>query len=48
LAQRLGTAGRRHVYPRFDSSRLVDDVRQLYLRELSVRGRVVPSLGATV
>jgi glycosyltransferase involved in cell wall biosynthesis len=48
LAQRLGTAGRRHVYPRFDSSRLVEDVRQLYLRELSVRGRVVPSLGATV
>src|SRR5207245_8006367 len=33
LAERLGAAGRRHVYPRYDSSRLVDDVRDLYLRE---------------
>jgi glycosyltransferase involved in cell wall biosynthesis len=33
-AERLGQAGRLHVYPRYDSSRLVDDVRQLYLREL--------------
>jgi glycosyltransferase involved in cell wall biosynthesis len=34
-AERLGQAGRQHVYPRYDSSRLVDDVRQLYLRELA-------------
>ncbi|HEX8966681.1 MAG TPA: glycosyltransferase family 4 protein [Chloroflexota bacterium] len=47
LASRLGAAGRRHVYPRYDSSRLVDDVRNLYLRELAARGRVVPSLEVT-
>ena len=47
LAARLGAAGRRHVYPRYDSSRLVNDVRNLYLRELSARGRPLPSLGAT-
>jgi glycosyltransferase involved in cell wall biosynthesis len=47
LADRLAAAGRRHVYPRYDSSRLVDDVRNLYLRELAVRGRVLPRLGAT-
>jgi glycosyltransferase involved in cell wall biosynthesis len=35
----LGAAGRRHVYPRYDSSRLVDDMRTLYLREISARGR---------
>ena len=35
----LGQAGRRHVYPRYDSSRLVDDMRTLYLRELTARGR---------
>ena len=46
LGQRLGEAGRRHVYPRYDSSRLVDDMRDLYLRELEIRGRVVPSAGA--
>jgi glycosyltransferase involved in cell wall biosynthesis len=34
LAARLGVAGRQHVYPRYDSSRLVDDVKNLYLREL--------------
>ena len=28
LGERLGQAGRRHVYPRYDSSRLVDDVKQ--------------------
>jgi glycosyltransferase involved in cell wall biosynthesis len=39
LAKQLGAAGRRHVYPRYDSSRLVDDVRTLYLRELALRGR---------
>jgi glycosyltransferase involved in cell wall biosynthesis len=47
LAERLGAAGRRHVYPRYDSSRLVDDVSNLYLRELALRGRAVPSLGVT-
>ena len=39
MAARLGAAGRRHVYPRYDSSRLVDDVRALYIAELSKRGR---------
>jgi hypothetical protein len=47
LASGLAAAGRRHVYPRYDSSRLVADVRHLYLRELAVRGRALPSLGAT-
>src|SRR5437762_7177454 len=47
LAARLGAAGRRHVYPRYDSSRLVDDVKTLYLRELAGRGRPVPSVGVT-
>jgi glycosyltransferase involved in cell wall biosynthesis len=46
LAKRLGQAGRRHVYPRYDSSRLIDDVRDLYTRELAARGRLLPS-GAT-
>jgi glycosyltransferase involved in cell wall biosynthesis len=46
LAARLGQAGRRHVYPRYDSSRLIDDVRDLYTRELAARGRLLPS-GAT-
>ncbi|GAC1318657.1 MAG: glycosyltransferase family 4 protein [Chloroflexota bacterium] len=45
LAQKLGAAGRRHVYPRYDSSRLVADVKELYLRELAARGRVLPRLG---
>ena len=50
LAQRLANAGRRHVYPRYDASRLVDDVRTLYLRELASRGRALPtySQGAAV
>jgi len=48
LAIRLAAAGRRHVYPRYDSSRLVDDVRHLYLRELAGRGRVLPSVEAVV
>jgi glycosyltransferase involved in cell wall biosynthesis len=48
LAARLASAGRRHVYPRYDSSRLVDDVRSLYLRELAGRGRIVPRVGVTV
>jgi glycosyltransferase involved in cell wall biosynthesis len=39
LAARLAAEGRRHVYPRYDSSRLVDDVRNLYVRELAIRGR---------
>jgi hypothetical protein len=38
-ADQLAQAGRRHVYPRYDSSRLVDDMRTLYLREFSARGR---------
>ena len=45
LAERLGQAGRRHVYPRYDSSRLVDDVKQLYLRELAALGRARPRSG---
>jgi glycosyltransferase involved in cell wall biosynthesis len=48
LANRMAGAGRRHVYPGYDSSRLVDDVRNLYLRELTGRGRVLPSVGAAV
>jgi glycosyltransferase involved in cell wall biosynthesis len=47
LAARLAATGRAHVYPRYDSSRLVDDVKNLYLRELAVRGRAVPSVGVT-
>jgi glycosyltransferase involved in cell wall biosynthesis len=47
LARALGAAGRRHVFPRYDSTRLVDDVKNLYLRELAGRGRALPSLGAT-
>jgi glycosyltransferase involved in cell wall biosynthesis len=46
MAARLGAAGRRHVFPRYDSSRLVNDVRDLYVRELAGRGRVLP-VGAT-
>ena len=46
LAKRLGAAGRQHVYPRYDSSRLVDDVKDLYLRELAALGRL-PSIGVT-
>jgi glycosyltransferase involved in cell wall biosynthesis len=47
LAERLGQAGRRHVYPRYDSSRLIDDMRSLYWRELAARGRPLPRVGAT-
>ena len=47
LAARLGAAGRRHVYPRYDSSRLVNDVRNLYLRELAARRRPLPSIGVS-
>jgi glycosyltransferase involved in cell wall biosynthesis len=43
-AQQLGAAGRRHVYPRYDSSRLIHDVRELYVRELTARGRALPAL----
>ena len=46
LAKRLGAAGRQHVYPRYDSSRLVDDVRNLYVRELDALGRR-PRIGVT-
>jgi glycosyltransferase involved in cell wall biosynthesis len=45
FADQLGQAGRQHVYPRYDSSRLVDDVRQLYLHELAAQGRAVPKTG---
>jgi glycosyltransferase involved in cell wall biosynthesis len=45
LAEKLGKAGRRHVYPRYDSSRLVEDVRQLYLHELAAQGRALPTTG---
>lgn len=45
LGQTLGKAGRSHVYPRYDSSRLVDDVKQLYVRELTAQGRVLPPVG---
>jgi glycosyltransferase involved in cell wall biosynthesis len=48
LAQRLAIAGRHHVYPRYDASRLVDDVRMLYLRELASRGRTLPAVEAMV
>jgi glycosyltransferase involved in cell wall biosynthesis len=47
LGERLGQAGRRHVYPHYDSSRLVDDVRQLYLNELAARGRTAPRMKVT-
>jgi glycosyltransferase involved in cell wall biosynthesis len=45
LADRLRQAGRQHVYPRYDSSRLVDDMRQLYLHELVAQGRLLPTTG---
>jgi glycosyltransferase involved in cell wall biosynthesis len=48
LALALGSAGRRHVYPRYASRRLVDDIRDLYLRELAARGRPLPSLEVAV
>lgn len=38
----LGQAGRAHVYPRYSNRRLVTDVRELYLRELSASGRALP------
>lgn len=44
-AERLAQAGRRHVFPRYDANRLVDDMRSLYLRELAQRGRHLSSLG---
>jgi glycosyltransferase involved in cell wall biosynthesis len=47
LAGRLAAAGQRHVYPRYDSSRLVNDVRSLYLRELAGRGRTAPRVGVS-
>ena len=40
MAKRLASAGRQHVYPGYDSSRLVDDVKDLYLRELAALGRL--------
>jgi glycosyltransferase involved in cell wall biosynthesis len=49
MADELANAGRRHVYPRYDSSRLVDDMRVLYLRELGARGRQVRTdVGAAI
>jgi glycosyltransferase involved in cell wall biosynthesis len=47
-ARQLAAAGRRHVYPRYDARRLVDDMRALYLAELAARGRPVPSLEVAV
>ncbi|MBV9354011.1 MAG: glycosyltransferase [Chloroflexi bacterium] len=48
LAQRLAAAGRRHVYPRFDRQRLIQDVRQLYLSRLAAHGRLLPDQAASV
>jgi glycosyltransferase involved in cell wall biosynthesis len=45
LGERLGARGRRHVYPRYDSTRLIDDVKDLYLRELAAQGRAIPHPG---
>lgn len=42
-AAQLGHAGRAHVYPRYASSRLVTDMRDLYLSELAARGRAIPA-----
>lgn len=42
-AEALGAAGRRHVYPRYASTRLIDDMRRLYLSELARRGRPLPT-----
>jgi glycosyltransferase involved in cell wall biosynthesis len=47
LAARLGAAGRQHVYPRYAWSRLVEDIRQLYLRELAATGRPMPQLAGS-
>ncbi len=41
-AELLGSQGRRHVYPRYASTRLVQEMRDLYLRELAARGRRLP------
>lgn len=43
LARRLGAAGRRHVYPRYASTRLVEEMRALYLAELAARGWATPA-----
>jgi glycosyltransferase involved in cell wall biosynthesis len=45
LAERLGSAGRRHVSTRFGLERLVTDVARLYEAELAVRRRRHPSTG---
>lgn len=42
-AESLGAAGRRHVYPRYASARLVEDMGGLYRHALSARGRLVPA-----
>jgi glycosyltransferase involved in cell wall biosynthesis len=47
-AESMGKAGRRHVYPRYDSSRLIDDIRNLYVHELTARRRALKNVGAAV
>ncbi len=47
-AQRFGAQGRQHVYPRYAWTRLVEEMRGLYLEELSARGRPIPDLNASV
>lgn len=41
-AAALGRAGRAHVYPRYASARLADDMRALYRAGLAARGRLLP------
>jgi glycosyltransferase involved in cell wall biosynthesis len=41
-AERMGAAARHHVYPRYSNARLIEDVRDLYRRELARRGRALP------
>ncbi len=45
-AAELGARGRQHVYPRYASTRLVEDMRDLYLQELAARGRSIPPLAS--
>ncbi len=45
-AERLGARGRQHVYPSYAWTRLVEEMRALYLQELGRRGRRLPDLDA--
>lgn len=47
-AQRMGDAGRWHVYPRYSWKRLVDDVRGLYVDGLERKGRAIPDAARSV